>query len=406
MSKPSVFQRILSLIRPKAQRSSVARPFFSTSRVTASSVLVTPKTSPTHPALFAAMRLISSSLASLPWIVYQRDGDSRRRAEWLPAYDLLKNRPNAVQTPFAFFEYLVTSLLLYGNFFALVHRRIRKDGPTVYVDPVSLTPLDPEQVEVRVTQGSDGLLTKTFLIRGIEYTTSQILHIAGWSRDGVVGESVVSMIAESLGIGLACRRFNAQFFANGAIPTVVLETPNQLRSKEEVDLLREAFLENYGPHGSQLGVAVLHSGLSIKPLTMRPEDTQIIETLKASDLDIARALGVPPHMIGILDKGGYNSIEHQSIEFVQNCLRPWIVRIEQGLNQALFPPGSPFYVEANVDGLLRGDVLTRYKVYQIAVTNGLMSRNEARRLENMPPYDGGDVFLTPVNLGATAQQEE
>ena len=153
--------------------------------------------------------------------------------------------------------------------------------------------------------------------------------------------------------------------------------------------------------------------MTFVPLSLPTNEAQFLETRKFQVAEICRIFRVPPHMIGDLDRATFSNIEHQSIDFAVHTIRPWLVRIEQAVNRALFSEKEKgrFYVQFNLDGLMRGDYKSRMEGYAIARQNGWMSANDIRELENMNAMsdeEGGNAYLVngnmiPVNLaGITA----
>ena len=149
--------------------------------------------------------------------------------------------------------------------------------------------------------------------------------------------------------------------------------------------------------------------MSFVPLSLPNNEAQFLETRKFQVSEICRIFRVPPHMIGDLDRATFSNIESQNISFAVHTIRPWLVRIEQAINRALFPDnekaGSPggrrFYVQFNLDGLMRGDYKSRMEGYAIGRQNGWLSTNDIRDLENMNPVpdeDGGNALLVNGNM--------
>ena len=134
-----------------------------------------------------------------------------------------------------------------------------------------------------------------------------------------------------------------------------------------------------------------------------PEDAQMLETRKFGVEEICRFFGVPPHMIGDLDKSSFSNIEQQSLEFVKYTLDPWVIRFEQAITAKLLTEGErrSVYVKFNLEGLLRGDYASRMNGYAVARQNGWMSANDIRELENLDRIDeaeGGDLYLVNGNM--------
>ena len=346
-----------------------------------------------NPSFFGGVRILTQSLASLPWVVYMRDGDQRERAAFHPTYTVLKRKPNPWQTPFDFFQYLFQSLLLDGNFFAIKDYAVRRYGSDIYRDVVGLIPVNPQAVKVTMTSTGE----KRFEYAGQTLTDNDMLHIIGYSRDGIEGQSIVQYVGDAILAGKSARDYNWRFFDTGGLPSAVISTQHEL-DEEQIMSLKQSYIDAYSKGGyDRRGVLVLHSGFDLKPIGFKPEDLQLLDTLKLSDLDVCRILGIPPHLLGITDKATFASVEQQGLDFVRYTLRPWIVRVEQAMNVSLFETDR-FFVEASVEGFLRGEIKTRYESYAVARQWGWMSVNEIRKLENMPPIPDGDIYLQPLNM--------
>lgn len=195
-------------------------------------------------------------------------------------------------------------------------------------------------------------------------------------------------------------RIRFQVFANDARPSVVLEHPGILKDPEKI---RESWNKIYRGSESAHKVAVLEEGMSVKTLSIPPEQAQFLETRKFQIEEICRIFRVPPHLVANLERATFSNIEHQSISFVVHTIRPWLVRLEQAFNNALFSKAEKgeFFASFVVDGLLRGDYESRMKGYAIGIQNGFMSPNDVRSLENMNPIpeaEGGDTYMVNGNM--------
>lgn len=161
-------------------------------------------------------------------------------------------------------------------------------------------------------------------------------------------------------------------------------------------------------------MAVLEEGMKYHTIGIAPEDAQFLETRKYQLNEICRIFRVPPHLVGDLDRATFSNIEHQSIEFVQHTIRPWLVRWEQEICRSLLDEKERllYFAKFNVDGLLRGDYKSRMEGYAIGRQNGWLSINDIRRLEDMPSIakeQGGDDYLVNGNMtaaGVAMQQEQ
>lgn len=194
--------------------------------------------------------------------------------------------------------------------------------------------------------------------------------------------------------------YGSKFFSNGARPSGILTHPNTVKDPAA---LRASWNAAYGGSGNASRVAVLEEGMSFVPLSLPNNEAQFLETRKFQVSEICRIFRVPPHMIGDLDRATFSNIESQNISFAVHTIRPWLVRIEQAINRALFPDNEKgrFYVQFNLDGLMRGDYKSRMEGYAIARQNGWMSTNDIRELENLNPVseeEGGNAYLVNGNM--------
>ena len=217
-------------------------------------------------------------------------------------------------------------------------------------------------------------------------------------------------------MGIAAEEYGSTFFKNGARPSGVLTHPNTVRDPKR---LRDNWNATYGGSSNGGKVAILEENMSFTPISLPNNEAQFLETRRFQVEEICRIYRVPPHLVGNLDRATFSNIENQSIDFAVHTIRPWLVRIEQAMNRALFadsekagsPGGRRFYVQFNLDGLMRGDYKSRMEGYAIARQNGWMSANDIRALENLNPIseeEGGSTYLVngnmvPVNLCGITQ---
>ena len=347
--------------------------------------------------VYACVRLIAESVAGLPLHLYKAEGeDGKLKAKEHPLYKILYRQPNPEMTSFSFWETMVTHILLWGNAYA----QIVRDGKN---GVLGLYPLLPENVEIDRENGGDLYYiyhAYTDEVPGetnkdIQFRRDEILHIPGLGFNGLVGFSPIAMMKNSLGTTLAVEKYGSSFFRNGAQPSGVLEHPGVLKDPEK---LRRNWSEVYGGANNAHKVAVLEEGMSYKPISLPPEDSQFLSTREFGVEEICRIFRVPPHMVQDLKRATFNNIEHQSIDFVVHTLDPWLTRIEQAIikDVLLEEEQDEYFPKFNVDGLLRGDYKSRMEGYAIGFANGFLSPNDIRRLENMDPIpesEGGDVYV-------------
>ncbi len=345
-------------------------------------------------AVYACVRVIAETVASLPLPLYRRLDRGKEKVTGHPLYPVLHDMPNPEMTSFTFREVLMTQLLLWGNAYAQIVRD--KRGQVL-----ELWPLSPSGMElVRDDKARQLVYRYTEGMKTIEYKPEQIFHIPGLSFDGVKGLSPIAVTREAIGLAMATEEFGSRFFGNGARPGGILEHPGVVKDPEK---LRKSWEEVYkGVHNSHK-IAVLEEGMKYHEIGIPPEDAQFLETRKFQLNEICRIFRVPPHLVGDLERATFSNIEHQSIDFVVHTIRPWLVRWEQAIVKALLLPEERklYFPRFNVDGLLRGDFKTRMEGYAIGRQNGWYSANDIRELEDMNPIPeeaGGDLYLVNGNM--------
>ena len=347
--------------------------------------------------VYACVRLLAETVASLPLHLYRLTdkGDGKERATDHPLYKILYRQANPEMTSFSFREAMMTQLLLYGNAYA----QIVRDGKNGIL---GLYPLLPENVQIDRAENGELFYTYSAYTdevpgehdKEIVFQRDEILHIPGLGFNGLVGFSPIAMMKNSLGTTLAVEKYGSSFFKNGAQPMAVLEHPGVLKDPQKI---RDNWVNAYGGAGNAHKVAVLEEDMHYKPISLPPEDSQFLSTREFGVEEICRIFRVPPHMVQDLKRSTYNNIEHQSIDFVMHTIMPWLIRIEQAIIKDVLieEEQDDYFPKFNVDGLMRGDYKYRMDGYAVGFSNGFLSPNDIRRLENMdliPAEDGGDDY--------------
>lgn len=360
---------------------------------TSSGKAVNERTAMQTTAVYACIRILAETIASLPLHIYKYTASGKEKAVSHQLYYLLHDEPNPEMTSFVFRETLMSHLLLWGNAYAQIIRDGRGKVLTLY-------PLLPDRMTVdRISSGQ--LYYEYRKDTGyVILRPEEVLHIPGLGFDGLIGYSPIAMAKNAIGMAIATEEYGAKFFANGASPGGVLEHPGVVKDPARI---RESWNAVYQGSGNAHRVAVLEEGMKFQPIGIPPEQAQFLETRKFQINEIARIFRIPPHMIGDLEKSSFSNIEQQSLEFVKYTLDPWVVRWEQAMQRALFSPGEKkdYFIKFNVDGLLRGDYQSRMNGYAVGRQNGWMSSNDIRELENLnriPEELGGDLYLINGNM--------
>ena len=350
---------------------------------TSSGENVNPTTSLSLSAVYAATSLISNTIASLPCKIYKDLGGGRTEQKNHPLTFIISQEPNDNMTSFMFFQTMQTSVLLWGNAYARIHRDATGRPYNIeYLHPSTVSPIVYEnQLYYKISGEKNPLLAY------------DMIHVAGLGFNGIVGKGVIEVAKENIGLGLAAQNYGSEFFANGGNLAATLETDHKL-TDEALQRLQNSWTQGHGSTGKRAGTKILEQGLKYKAITIPPEQAQFILTRKLAVTDVARYFGLPPHLIADLDRSTKNNIEHQSIEYVQHCVRPWIKRWEQELNRKLLRNDEKglLKLKFNLNSLLRGDIKSRGEYYSKLFAIGALSQNDIRRLENQNSLEDGDRY--------------
>ena len=341
----------------------------------------------TYSAVWAAVRAISEGVASLPLQVFRRGHDgSRSKANDHPLYRILHDQPNPEMSALTFRETLMGHALVWGNGYAEIVRD--KNSGRVQ----QLWPLDPSLVEpVRDENGE-----LYYKYGQIIFLPAEILHIKGLSFDGVKGYSVIAQAKNSIGLGMAVEEFGSTFFGQGGKPAGVISVPGKLNS-EAIQNMRKSWEDMHATVKNAHRVAILQNGVTYQTIGTPPDDAQWIASRSFQLQEVARWFKIPASKIGA-GAGTYSSLEQDNLAFLQETLRPWLIRWEQEINFKLISSLDQLYAEHNQDALLRGDTAGRSSFYAQALNWGWLSRNDVRALENLPSISGLDGYMIPKNM--------
>jgi HK97 family phage portal protein len=384
---------VFNKARDKPQNSILGNTYSFFFGSTPSGKTVNERTALQTTAVYACVRILSETIASLPLHTYRYTDRGKDKALDHPLYYLLHSEPNREMTSFVFRETLMSHLLLWGNAYA----QIIRDGRGRVL---SLYPLLPDKM--LVDRAATGEITYHYQTdRGLYVLRSEeVLHIPGLGFDGLIGYSPIAMAKNSIGMSIAAEEYGAVFFSNGANPGGVLEHPGIVKDPKR---LRDSWNAVYQGSGNAHRIAVLEEGVKFSPIGIPPDQAQFLETRKYQTEEICRIFRVPPHLVASLDRATFSNIEHQSISFIDNTIVPWVTRIEQSLQKSLLLQSekSQLQIKFNLNGRLRGDAASRAAFYQIMRQNGVMSANDIRSLEEMnliPDDQGGSKYLVNGNF--------
>ena len=350
----------------------------------------------------ACIKVLAETVAYLPLGMFERlDDDNRQRARRHPLYDILHSQPNRRQTAFEWREQMMLHLLLRGN----SYNRIIP-GPRGPID--QLIPLHPDRTrKEQIDDDGTSVYHHTDRKGKLQtYFEDEIFHVRGMTDNGILGLAQLNLGRDVFGTAMATEQYGASLFKNGAQLGGIVTVPGG--TSKEGEERAESAMRRFAGSSNAFKTMALPAGTEWQQIAMSGRDAEYLKNRKFSVTEICRIFRVPPHMIADLEKATFSNIEEQSIEFVVYALGPWLVRFEQAIRRDLILRKDRFFAEFNVDGLLRGDIVSRYTAYGIAIEKGFKTRNEVRRLENDNPIDGLNTPLRPLNMGngATLPSDE
>jgi HK97 family phage portal protein len=372
-------------------------------------------------AVMSCVRLIAETVGSLPLHAFTRlDSGGKQRVAPTNSLEALLQKPNDYQTPLEFREQLTAHMLLRGNGYAYIDWQTTLVDRRVLLQAKALHPLPVDQVEVKIEDTANRAREVRYLLHRsngepVPLPADEVLHLKGLTSDGINGRSVLMDAQETIAGALSTQRYANRLFDNDATPGVILEHPSTLTDDVARRIAETFDARHAGSHNSRK-TAVLEEGMKANRLSIAPNDAQFLETRQFQRAEIAGLFRVPPHLIGDVDRSTSwgTGIEQQQIAFLVYTIRPWLVRWEQGIKRSLILREDTMFVEHLVEGLLRGDIASRYGAYVQGINNSILTPNEVRGFENVNPStdpNADKLFRqanvvpidTPVNATAGAQ---
>ena len=364
---------------------------FGVGQSSASGLSVTPVSAMRVAAVFACVQKIAGAIATLPIHVYSTDGDIKSR---LPRDDLwykLNESPSNQFTAASHWEGVSIGQLLRGDSYTWIRRSMNNSIRELLPLPWGcVSPIRQSDGSVRYYVSLPDYGINTWL------DAAEVLHFPGFGFDGIRSMSVISYAAkQAVGNAMAMDEYSGKFFAEGAHPSIVLNAAGKM-SPDQVTQLQNAFRNKYsGLDNAHRLPLVLTEGLTAKELSLSAEDSQLLEARKFQVIDISRAFGVPPHMIGETSASTSwgSGIEAMSRGFVTYTLQPHLVRIEQELNRKLFPRNTGRFVQFDRDALIEGDSAAQAAYNRAALGGpgtgqGWLTVDEVRKSKGMAPLGG------------------
>lgn len=383
------------LLFPRAEDRSPWGDFWFTpiGNVNATGVRVTADTSMRLSAVYSCVRLIAETFAMLPFSMSRIVAGKRKyfTDHWL--YQRLAVRPNDYQNRFEWHEMILGHLALRGN----AYNRIISDGSGAVTQ---LRPIHPDRIRLEL-QPNTGMFRYRIQNTGGAWdvvSRGEIWHIKGLSSDGYMGLNPIELASQTIGLGLAAQEYGARFYANDARPGGGwIEHPGNFKDKDSRDNFKMSW-QTAQTGANRHKTAVLEWGMKYHELAIKNNDAQFLETRQFQVVDICRIFRVPPHLVMDLTRGTFSNIEQQSLEFMAYSMAPWAERMEASESSNFLEDDAEWQLEYDFTHLMRGDAASRSAYYTGGITNGWMTRNEARTAEGYETLDGLDDPLMPLNM--------
>jgi HK97 family phage portal protein len=360
---------------------------------------VTISTALNHSVVWACNRIISEPVGFLPLNLYQRKNKEKQLATAHPMFSAFHDQPNPEMTAARFRETGTSQCVLGGNAYAKIERR---SGTGTAME---LYLLDPCQV--RIDREKTGAKRLVYVVKDGSTETSytvkpdkphDILHVPGISGNGICGYSVISMARQSLGTAIATEHNVGNFYRNGGRVPYILQMAQKFKSDADFDRFRANWEKVYSQSHR---APILENGTTYKQIGLSHSDAQLLETRQFSIPEICRWFSVSPHMVGDLSQATFSNIEQLALDFVKFTLAAWLNRWEQELHRCVLTTeerAAGYYFKFNINGLLRGDFVSRMSGYSTMLQNGIANINEVRDLEDWNPFDGGDGHHIQLNM--------
>ncbi len=360
-------------------------------RAAAAGVVVNEKTALNLVDVFACVRAISETMASLPFPTYQRlDSGGKDRLRQHPVYRALNVSPDGEMPAMQWREAGLAHLLTWGNWFNEIESTYGGELLNLYL-------LQPNKTKPERTKS--GKLEYKVEGSYVRIPADRMLHVAGLGFDGISGYSPIKMGASAIGLAMAAERFGSTWFGNGSRGQGVITYPDKLTDQAKENI-RKSLMDVHGGPDNAHRWMIFEEGASISQLGIPPEDAQFLGTRQFQLTEICRLYRISPTIVQDLSRSTFSNGEQESINFVVHTLRPWARRIENEFNRKLFDPDGELFCEHLLDGLLRGDQATRNAAYATGRQWGWYSADDVNELENRNPLPNGQgkIYLVPSNM--------
>ena len=355
-----------------------------------------------------AVNLISGDVAGMPCDVFKRQRDGGKKYDDKhPAAPLLRDMASAWWRADDMRRVITSHALVHGNGYGPIVRDMSGD-------PVQIGLLSPQ--EVRVAIHDDGSKWYATYLNGemILIPSRDMIHIKGLGRDGLTGYSIIELMKNALGVGMAAQEFGGRFFGNGSNMSGVLQIPGHFTEERIRNAISSWDSMQSGLQNS-FKIALLQEGVKWQQTTIAPDQAQFLQTREFEvRATVANITGVPPHMLGDSTRTSHNSLESESQSYLHRCLNPWLKEWEQELRTKLLTPRQRMkeshVIEFNRESEIQMEFEKKINGIYRQIECGVLTRNEGRNLLNMPKIsaedEGGDDFYHPANWVVAGEEPD
>jgi HK97 family phage portal protein len=387
-----VSKRAMAFFAPSQDIASLYGP----SSNSAAGTVVTERTAMNLGTVYACVRIIAETIASMPLVLYRTKNGQRSPATQHPAYQLMRYKPNDETHVQDYLTFEISSRLLWGNGYS--QTLWRGDGK-----PYKLVQMNPERTTVLRDLSTKEITYRTTDLFGyiVELSKDDVTHIHGLGFDGITGKSVISLAREAVGLALGAEAFGAKFYGDGAHPGGVLTHPGTL-SKPAYERLKKDFKDRQSGLDKAHDTLILEEGLKWQQITIPPDQAQFIATRTFQKSEIAQWYGVPLPLLQSTEKSSsWGTTVIQMVDgFIKFTLLPIMKQIElEYLTKLFLPKDWDSYEFSFINQeLVKETLLNRFTVYGMAITSGIFSINQVLAMEGMDPINGGDKHIQPLNM--------
>ena len=354
-----------------------------------SGIVVTPQTALELSPVWAAVNVISGSVAKLPLHVHRKLEPSGSEIDREHPAEMLLKKPFPLMVSNVYKQLVMVHVLMYGNHVSLV---VRDNGGR----PIELIPLAPGKI--RITQSMDGEYWYECWMNGVEVKAlaMDIVHVKQFGFDGITGLSTVTKGKNTIGLGLSLNRHSNNFFKNFARPSIVFKHPGIL-GEEAHKRLKDSWVDA----DLNGGIAIIEEDMDLKEFGVTPEDSQQVEQMNLSVQDVARLFNIQPSKLQDHSRSTFTNSVEMNRAYLDDTLDPWLTAIEEEFADKLLAPSEKrmgtHFLKFNTKKLTRMHLKDRNESYSVARLGGWMSVNDIRAAEDLPPVPGGDERLKPLN---------